>query len=752
MATETVIKRLVVKLEGNVRHYQNSLIESLSASKKYEDRVRATLRKVEQRLKDHAQKWSNFAGHLRSVGLKMSAAITAPLVGVIATVRKFAGDFNRAMANVATLGIVGERLQHLKREVQEVAIAVGKSTDDIAAGLYQVISAFGDDNDTIQRLLINAKAAKAGLATTVDAINLTSAVTKGYGDTTAKAIQHASDLAFVTVKLGQTSFPELASSMGKVIPLAAAMNVSQEKLFAVYATLTGVTGTASEVTTQFRGVLQGLMAPTADMTNLLKDLGYANGQVMLEQLGVVDTVKAIVKAADESGKPLQAYLSSIEAQTVALALAGAQGAVYEEKLKAIENQTNSTEEAFFNQTQTINKAGFTFEQLTIKLQVTAQRLGDRLAPAINKILEVAIPMIDKLAEMVEWFANLNEGTQIFILKLTGIAIAAGPVITALSVMASSVAGLVGMAGKIVGFAVGWKTMASAIMAVKVATAAAKLGLIGLVSYLSYKVAEAIYKSNYHVERYNHNLRRLKWAEDDAALRFEQETEEKVDKAKAIDTEEGQWKYLNEEMEQATKLVQGYEASLKGARKRVHELATVKNMTVGDLTYDMAQKELEEVERRLAQARERQEMLKAVGEEISMEQKIADMVSQGGEGGAKIPLTIEAPGEAEVNEAITTTQQKLDRATLKMRPGDSGSAFSGGFKEAFGQAIVGGSRLSESMRPQASPMSGAYEVSRIAAIMEEQNNHFSRMEELEQQLVANTKETADNSKIEVRKVQ
>ena len=99
-------------------------------------------------------------------------------------------------------------MHDLKDAVQEMAIAHGKDTQDLARGLYQTISALGDDAaDTVKVLEINSRAATAGLATTEDAIALTSAVTKAYGDTSAAAVQRVSDLAFQTVKLGQTTFP-----------------------------------------------------------------------------------------------------------------------------------------------------------------------------------------------------------------------------------------------------------------------------------------------------------------------------------------------------------------------------------------------------------------------------------------------------------------------------------------------------------------------------------------------------------------
>ena len=124
------------------------------------------------------------------------------------------------------------------------------------------------------------------------------AVTKGYNDTSAEAVKHTADLAIQTVALGQTTFPELAASIGTVTPLAASLGVAQEDLFAVMATGAGVTGTSSQVATQFRGILQSLMAPTDSMTKLYKKMGYSSGEAMLKQEGLQGTLDAIVSTAE----------------------------------------------------------------------------------------------------------------------------------------------------------------------------------------------------------------------------------------------------------------------------------------------------------------------------------------------------------------------------------------------------------------------------------------------------------------------
>lgn len=395
------------------------------------------------------QQTESMISKLGNVGKTMSAAVTLPLVGAAGAALKFSTDLNAGMANTASLGIAAERVEELKSNVQSMAVETGKSTSDLSDGLYQVVSAFGDTADTAKILEINAKASAAGLAGTTDAINLTSAITKGYGDTSAEAVQHAADLALETVKLGQTTFPELAASMGRVVPLAASLGAEQEELFGVMATATGVTGNAAEVSTQLRGVLQSLMAPTEDMTGLINSMGYETGAAMLQQEGMQGTIQAIVAAAEASGTPLQKYIGSIEGQTLALALAGPQADVFGEKLLAMSDVAGSTDEAFAAQTKGINKAGFTMKQMAVRAEVIAQKIGDGLAPALSIVLDIVTPLIDEVMRLADWFTKADAVTQTWIVGAVGLVAAIGPVLAVLPTLAAGIGILLSPVGLVI---------------------------------------------------------------------------------------------------------------------------------------------------------------------------------------------------------------------------------------------------------------------------------------------------------------
>lgn len=330
-----------------------------------------------------------------------AAAFTAvTAAGGIAV--KQAADFQSQMQNVGTLldGDVKGKLQGMSKELKQVSIETGAATSDLTDGLYQVVSAFGESSESVKQLEIAAKAAKAGNATTTDSVNLLSAVTKGYGDTSAAAMQKASDLAFLTVKLGQTSFPELASSMGQVIPLASTLKVSQEELFGAMSTLTGVTGSTSEVTTQLKAAMQSFLSPSSEMEKALKRMGYASGAAALESEGLGGILTKLMDSVDGDAIAFANLFSSVEAKNAVLALAGNQAENFAEKTRAMGEAAGATEKAFKTQTASVPAMA---AKLKNAGSVMLASLGEKALPYIQSALE---GVIDRLPEMTAGLGSI----------------------------------------------------------------------------------------------------------------------------------------------------------------------------------------------------------------------------------------------------------------------------------------------------------------------------------------------------------
>ena len=350
---------------------------------------------VAKSVADANKQFSGLKAGIVATGAVLAGA-TAAAVAFGKTSLDAAAKFETGMSNIATLldgdtATVNKRIAEMGDDIMGVAKKTGVATDDLSNGMYQIVSALGDSADATSQLEVAAKAAKAGGATTVDAINLLSAVTKGYGDTSGEAWSKPSDLAFQTVKLGQTSFPELASSMGKVVPIASALNISQEELFGSFATLTGVTGSTAEVSTQLKSVFSGLMTPSTNLSKVISELGYESANAMLDQLGLIGTLDKLTAACGDDKQAVAKLFSSVEAQTAILALAGAQTENWVQKTEAMSGVADATSKAFDKTTDNLQGKLDKMKQVFETFKI---RVGNILIPIVTNIVDKAIPKIE----------------------------------------------------------------------------------------------------------------------------------------------------------------------------------------------------------------------------------------------------------------------------------------------------------------------------------------------------------------------
>lgn len=344
-----------------------------------------------------------------------AAAFTA-VTATSAMAVKGAVDFQAQMKNVGTLldGDVNAKLEKYGSQLKKVSNDTGIASSDLTDGLYQVVSAFGESAENVKQLEIAAKAAKAGNATTTDSVNLLSSVTKAYGDTSAAAMQKASDLAFMTVKLGQTSFPELAASMGGAIAMGSQLGVSQEALYGVMATLTGVTGNTAEVSTQLEGVLAAFLSPTDDLSKALKKMGYSSGAAALEAEGLEGVITKLKDQVGGSSLDLANLFSDKSAKQAVLGLTGDLADTWHEKTKAMVQASGATEAAFATQQSSVKAMAQKIKNFGQNMLTS---VGEKALPYVEGALQ---KLMDKMPQFEAVMSGIADKVGPGIEKLGGI--------------------------------------------------------------------------------------------------------------------------------------------------------------------------------------------------------------------------------------------------------------------------------------------------------------------------------------------
>lgn len=374
----------------------NALELSIRIAGKVDNSLTAAIKTAKNQTSGLARGVSTFA--------KTSAAalvgVTAAVVGVATTCGKRAADVEKAMAQTRTLltGTADEtkaRTAELTQDVMNISRVTGRVSTEIAAGSYQVISAFQDTADTASILETATKAAIAGQAETVDTVNALAAVTKAYGDTSARAVTHVSDLSFETIRLGQTTMPELANGIQKASGSAAALHVSQEELYAGFATLTGVIGNTDTVGTALNTLYTKMLKPSKALSKAVESLGYKSAYAMVQQEGLGGTIKKLGQYAGGDATKFAALFSMRD-------LKAAQGIlntmdVYEQKLSELQDADGATDRAFMT---SINNWNDMFGIASNKVSVFAQQVGMKLLPYAKDFLSDAMPKIDGLMDTV----------------------------------------------------------------------------------------------------------------------------------------------------------------------------------------------------------------------------------------------------------------------------------------------------------------------------------------------------------------
>lgn len=372
----------------------NALELSIRIAGKVDNSLTAAIKSAQKQTSGLARGISTFA----KTSAAALAGVTTAVVGMAVTCGKQAADLEQAMAQTRTLltGTVDEtkaRTAELTQDVMRISRETGRASTEIAAGSYQVVSAFQDTADTASILETATKAAIAGQAETVDTVNALAAVTKAYGDTSARAVTHVSDLSFETIRLGQTTMPELANGIQKASGSAAALHVSQEELYAGFATLTGVIGNTDTVGTALNTLYTKMLKPSTALSKAVESLGYKSAYAMVQQEGLGGTIKKLGQYAGGDATKFAALFSMRD-------LKAAQGIlntmdVYEQKLSELQDADGATDRAFMT---SIGNWNDMFGIASNKVSVFAQQVGMKLLPYAKDFLSDAMPKIDSLMD------------------------------------------------------------------------------------------------------------------------------------------------------------------------------------------------------------------------------------------------------------------------------------------------------------------------------------------------------------------
>lgn len=360
-------------------------------------------------------------------GKSLGSALVGSLTKVVAAAgigkmlqSTFTGGtaFESAMAKVGTIADTAKvPLKSLSSQVLQVSGDMHIGANEIAEAAYQAISAGQDTGNAVAFAGQASMLATAGFTSTTSAVDILTTALNAYGKGADEA-GHVSDVLLTTQNLGKTSVDELAGSMGRVIPLAAAYNVSMENLSSGLAIMTANGIATAEASTY-----------TKSMLNELGDTGSTVGKILQQQTGksfaelnadgksLGDVLQVLYDSVGGNATKFAGLWSSVEAGTGALSLASSGADKFNGVLQQMQADSGATQTAYDTMTNT----------MAYKLdgvKTNAQNLGTALFDAVSGRLGEAVALaggyLQILSESVQQngIAGLAQGLAAVFTDLT----------------------------------------------------------------------------------------------------------------------------------------------------------------------------------------------------------------------------------------------------------------------------------------------------------------------------------------------
>jgi len=265
------------------------------------------------------------------------------------------GAFAASMKAANTMaGKDAAGFKELKGQVADLAKNIPIARDQLANGLYQVISNGVPEDNWISYLEASSRSAVGGIADVGEVVKVTSTVIKNYG-LEWSAAQDIQDKIQLTAKNGVTSFEQLASALPAVTGQAAQLGVSFTEMLAVMSTLTGVTGNTSEVATQLGSVLTALTKESTKSQKMADAMGISFNAASVKAAGglrnyLQELDKTVTAYSQKTGQLKESIYSQLFGRAEALrlvnSLTGNLAEKFDENIQALDNSAGTIDAAF----------------------------------------------------------------------------------------------------------------------------------------------------------------------------------------------------------------------------------------------------------------------------------------------------------------------------------------------------------------------------------------------------------------------
>lgn len=273
-------------------------------------------------------------------------AITA-LTGAILDAADAAAEFEITVARISNIAKgPGSGIDELSRSLNQLSVDLGRPVTEVLEAAFEGLqNDLGNTADTMQ--FLGSAADDLALVTggtLTQAVNSLSSVIKAYNLPISEAAR-ISDQFFAAIDKGRISLEELESSLGKITPLAAKLDIEFGQVAGAMAAITQSGTSANVANTQLRSIFQKLLKPTEDLQKAFDKLGVETFNQLIERSGGLrEALQAIAKAFDNDDRAIAKAFGRLRAQLGVFNLLSNEGRIFSETMDAVANSTGKAAE------------------------------------------------------------------------------------------------------------------------------------------------------------------------------------------------------------------------------------------------------------------------------------------------------------------------------------------------------------------------------------------------------------------------
>lgn len=365
---------------------------------------------AEKQVKGFAASTDAAGAKFSSFANKASTAIVGAGLAVGVASVKMAANFDEAMTQLITgAGESQRNIEMVKNGILDMAGVVGQTPKQLAEGMYLIESAGYHGARGLAILKASAEGAAVGNAQMATVANAVTTAMTDYNIPASRANAVTSAL-IETVASGKTHLEDLASSIGKVMPVAAALGINFQTVTGAMATMTNAGLSARFAAQHLQTTLLSLSAPTKASQKALEAVGLSAQQlknIMSNPKEGLGTALQVIQEAVARRFPagsvayveaMKAIYGSTVAYSTALMLGGKHAKQFADNVDHIGSRLKSNSPTVQGWALVQKDLNQQLKELSGAGQSLMINLGQMLLPKLTDIAKFAASVINYFKE------------------------------------------------------------------------------------------------------------------------------------------------------------------------------------------------------------------------------------------------------------------------------------------------------------------------------------------------------------------